>query len=234
MVYVPGLKGSLRAEIAAATRQLGFLAVELDGQLESLLREVDAGNPVFVLRNLGYDAYPIWHYEILVGYDLERQELILRSGLDRRITRSFGIFEQTWQRADHWALVVTSPDAIPASASPESFLAAVVDMEQVGQAALARAGYATAIERWPDNVLARLGLGNASYALGDYAAAASAYRSALEYEPGNAALWNNLAYALARLGDRQGSIDAIGKALELDPDNPEYLDSRTELENGSL
>ena len=63
MVYVPGLKGSLQVEIAAAIRQLGLLAVETDGQLASLLRELDAGNPVFVLQNLGVDAFPVWHYD---------------------------------------------------------------------------------------------------------------------------------------------------------------------------
>lgn len=231
MVYVPGLKGSLQVEIAAATRQLGLLAVETDGRIESLLRELDAGNPVFVLQNLSVEAFPVWHYEILIGYDLEKRQMILRSGLDRRISRSFSLFEKTWQRADHWALVVIGPDSIPASASAAAYLAAVIDMEQVGRLDRARQGYLTALGRWPQNTLALGGLGNSSYALGDYPGAESAYRSALEIEPENPGLWNNLAYALAQQGRREASLRAIERALELDPANAEYRDSREEIVN---
>ena len=231
MVYVPGLKGSLQVEIAAATRRLGLLAVETDGQLVSLLRELDAGNPVFVLQNLAIDAFPVWHYEVLIGYDLEKRQLILRSGLNRRISRSFSLFEKTWQRAGHWALVVVGPDSIPASASVEAYLAAVIDMEQVGRLDSARQGYFTALERWPKNVLALAGLGNSSYALGFYPSAESAYRSALEIEPDNPGLWNNLAYALAQLGRQEESLRAIEQALKIDPANVEYRDSRDEIVN---
>jgi len=231
LVYVPELKGSLQVEIVAATRQFDLLPVQLDGQLESLLRELAAGNPVFVLQNLAIEAYPLWHYEILIGYDLAQGHMILRSGVDRRITRTFALFEKTWQRADHWALVVVGTDSIPATVSVDAYLAAVIGMEQVGRLASAREAYATAVQRWPDSSLANSGLGNSSYALGDYGTAESAYRAALAIDPEKAALWNNLAYALARLGRREESLDAIGHALELDPDNAGLQDSRRELSN---
>ena len=233
MVYVPELKGSLQVEIVAATRQFGLLAVQLDGRIESLLRELQAGNPIFVLQNLAIEAYPIWHYEILIGYDMEQRHMILRSGVNRRITRSFALFEKTWQRADHWALAIVDPDSIPATASMEAYLAAVIDLEQVGQAERARQGYATALRRWPGNLLALGGLGNSAYAVGDYSAAESAYREALEVDPENAGLWNNLAYALAKLGRREASLAAIARALELAPDDAGYQDSQRELKGWS-
>lgn len=231
LVYIPDLKGSLQVEIVAATRQFDLLPVQLDGQLESLLKELAAGNPIFVLQNLAIDAYPVWHYEILIGYDLEHRHMILRSGVNRRITRTFALFEKTWQRADHWALAVVDPDSTPVTASPETYLAAVIDMEQVGRLESAHRGYATAVLRWPDSLLALSGLGNTSYALMDYVDAESAYRAALVLEPGKAELWNNLAYALAQLGRRQASLDAIEHALELVPDNATFQASRRELTN---
>jgi len=233
LVYIPDLKGSLQVEIAAATRQFDLLPVQMDGQLESLLQELAAGNPIFVLQNLAIDAYPVWHYEILIGYDLEQRHMILRSGVNRRITRTFALFEKTWQRAGHWALAVVDPDSIPATASPEAYLAAVIDMEQVGRLDSARRGYASALLRWPDSLLAFSGLGNTSYALKDYAGAESAYRAALVIEPGKAELWNNLAYALAQLGRRQASLDAIEQALELDPDDTTFQQSWRELSDWS-
>ena len=210
-----------------------MLAVQLDGQLESLLRELAAGNPIFVLQNLAIDAYPIWHYEILIGYDLEQRHMILRSGVNRRIIRTFALFEKTWQRAGHWALAVVNPDSIPATASLETYLAAVIDMEQVGKLSSARRGYTTALQSWPDSQLAFSGLGNTSYALKDYADAESAYRAALVVEPGKAEIWNNLAYSLAQLGRHQASLEAIENALELDPNNATFQESKRELSDWS-
>lgn len=229
LVYVPELKGSLQVEITAATRQFELLPVQLDGRLESLLRELAAGNPVFVLQNLALDVYPLWHYEILIGYDLEQRHMILRSGLNRRITRDFALFEKTWQRAGHWALVVVEPGSIPATASAGAYLAAVIDMEQVGRLESAREGYRSALRRWPNHLLALAGSGNTAYALGDYAAAEAAYRRALALDPARPDLWNNLAYALAQLRRREDSLAAIARALELAPANANYRDSQLEL-----
>jgi len=231
LVYVPELKGSLQVEIVAASRQFGLLPVQLDGKLESLLRELEAGNPVFVLQNLGLDAYPLWHYEIVIGYDFEQRYMILRSGVNRRITRSFALFEKTWQRADHWALVLVDSDSIPVTASAADYLDAIIGLEQVGHPRTAYQAYATSLRRWPDNLLAHIGLGNTAYALGEYTDAATAYRKALQIDPDKAEVWNNLAYALARLGERESSLAAIAQALELDPDNQNFSDSRAELED---
>ncbi len=228
-IYVPELKGSLQVEVVAAARQYDLLPVVLDGRMESLLHELDAGNPVFVLQNLAIDLLPVWHYEIVIGYDLDDREMILRSGTSRRTTRSFATFEKTWQRAGHWALVLVPPERIPVTASADVFLDAAIDMEQIGRTVTARKAYTAAAARWPDNLLAHSGLGNTAYALGDYAAAEAAYRAAIERAPGEAAIWNNLASALAAQGRRTASLDAIRRAIEIEPDNANFVDSLSEL-----
>lgn len=231
MVYVPGLEGSLRAEIVAATRQFDLLPVAVDGRLESLMREVGSGNPVFVLHNLGLNFLPSWHYEVVVGYDLDRRQFILRSGEDRRALRSFKVFERTWRRSGFWGLAVTPADTVPVSAKQSAFLDAVVGTEQVGRIDTAHQGYRSAVRRWPDSVVAHSGLGNTAFALGDFVAAESAYRAALALEPERVEVWNNLAYALDRLGRWQDSGEAIRHALALEPDNPNLQDSYDELVN---
>lgn len=229
LIYVPELQGSLQTEVVAATRQFQLLPVQLDGRLESLLRELAAGNPVFVLQNLGLDAIPVWHYEVVVGYDFEARMMILRSGVNRRVLRSFALFEKTWQRAGHWALVVVATDSVPVTANAAAYLDAVIGLEQVGRIESASRGYASALRRWPDNLLAYMGAGNTAYALGDFFAAAAAYRAALRIDPQQAEAWNNLAYALAQLGRPDASRDAIQHALQLAPDNRNFKDSLEEL-----
>ena len=229
LIYVPELKGSLQAEVVAATRQFELLPVELDGSLESLLREIAAGNPIFVLQNLGLDLLPVWHYEVVVGYDFDQRIMIMRSGLRPRVSRSFALFEKTWQRAGHWALAIVPADYIPPTASASAYLDAVIGLEQVGRINTAHTGYTTALRRWPESLLAHTGLGNSAYAMGEFAVAESAYRAALQIDPQKAEVWNNLAYSLAQLGRHEAGIDAINRALELDPDNQNYKDSYQEL-----
>ena len=231
MIYVPELKGSLQIEVEAAVRQFEMLPVQLDGTLESVLRELAAGNPIFVLQNLGLDSIPVWHYEVVVGYDLTTRDIILRSGVHARVLRSFTLFEQTWQRADHWALAVVSVDTVPVTSSADAYLDAVIGMEQVGRIETANQAYSTALRRWPENLLAHTGQGNSAYAMGEYVAAEKAYRSALMIDPQKAEVWNNLAYVLAQLGQHELSMGAISRALELDPENPNFTNSYNELAN---
>lgn len=229
LIYVPELKGSLQTEVISATRRFDLLPVLLDGKLESIVREIDAGNPVFVLQNLGLDSIPVWHYEVVVGYDFDERMVILRSGVNKRVLRSFTLFEKTWQRADYWALAITSADSIPVTASEDAFVTTAIDMEQVGSTRTAHRAYLTALQRWPDSLLAHIGAGNTAYQLGDYTAAQRAYRIALEIDPDKAEIWNNLSYALAQMDMHEDSMAAIERALQLDPDNQNFRDSYREL-----
>ena len=231
MIYVPELKGSLQIEVEAAVRRFELLPVRLDGTLDAILRELAAGNPVFVLQNLGLESIPVWHYEVVVGYDLTAGEMILRSGVHARVLRSFALFEQTWQRANHWALVIVSVDTVPVTSSADNYLDAVIGMEQVGKLDSANHAYATAVHRWPGNLLAHTGQGNSAYAMGEFVAAEKAYRAALLIDAQKAEVWNNLAYVLAQLGQHESSMGAISRALELDPDNQNFKDSYDELAN---
>jgi hypothetical protein len=115
-VYLPGREGSLQLEMVAAVRRAGLMAVTVEPALDALLAEVAAGHPVLVLQNLGLDWLPRWHYAVVIGYDLERQELVLRSGTERRRITPFGVFLNTWDRAERWGIVVLPPQTLPARA----------------------------------------------------------------------------------------------------------------------
>ena len=228
-VYVPALKGSLQASMRSAASRQDLLAVELDGRMESLLRELAAGNPVLVLQNLGFSAWPFWHYAVVVGYDLPEQRLWLRSGEERRLERGFSLFEKTWDRAGRWTLVVVPPDRMPPTATPEAFVDAALLLERNASPKRAITAYRSGLQRWPDHPLLLYGLGNSAFAAGRFDEAVQAYERLLSIQPRRAEAWNNLAYALLRLGRRQQAVEAIGRARELQPDNPEIRDSYREI-----
>ncbi len=222
LVYTPGLKGSLQAEMLTGARSFGRLAVELDGQLDSLLREVAAGNPVLVLQNLGFGFLPYWHYAVVIGYDLPNQQIILRSGQEQRLVRSFRVFERTWKRAGYWSMLAAPPSIMPVSVGEQSFTRAAVALESL-------AAYQNGVKRWPRSYILQMGLGNSAFASKQYAIAEQAFRTATMIQPERTDGWNNLAYALLKQGDKVAAKTAIERALRLAPDDQNLQHSQREI-----
>lgn len=214
-VYVPGKRGSLQLELLAAARRHGRIPYVLKPELGDVLREIAAGQPVVVFQNLAFAWYPKWHYALAVGYDVTRGEIILRSGRERRHVISLRTFERTWRRAGAWAMVLTAPGTIPATAGELPYLETLVDFERQADAAAAARGYHAATQRWPQSLGAWLGLGNQRYAQGDRSAAAAAYRAAVTHHPQAAVAHNNLAQALADLGQLAEAEIAAQRAVAL-------------------
>jgi hypothetical protein len=199
-VYLPAREGSLQPEMLATARRHGRLAVVLPPRLDVLLAEISAGTPVIVLQNLSLPVAPVWHYAVAIGYDLAREEIVLHSGLTANQRLPFAVFERTWARSGHWAMVATAPDRLPKTPTDETLVAAAAALERVDPAA-ARRAYAALVERSPALYAAWMGLGNAAYALADAAAAAQAFARAAQLQPQAADAFNNLALAL--LADRR-------------------------------
>lgn len=229
LVYIPELKGSLQIEMLAATRNFERLAIRQDGKLLSILREVANGNPVLVMQNLGFDAYPYWHYAVVIGYDLDKQQIILRSGEVKRLIRPFTIFETTWQRSNYWSVVVVPPGVMPLTASESTYSIAAVEFETSSSAQLSILSYQSGIERWPNNYILQMGLGNISYTLKKFTQAEIAFTKATEINPSRAEAWNNLAYSLISQGKKKQALNAVNKALNIEPESLQYKDSLLEI-----
>lgn len=229
LVYIPELKGTLQAEMLAAVKQFKLLAIEQDGKLESVLRELAAGHPVLVMQNLGLDAYPFWHYAVIVGYDLPDQQLMMRSGERERLLRPFSNFERTWARANYWSVVVVPADVMPPSASQQKFMQAAVGLESSIAPETAETMYQNGLARWPQNYILLMGLANAVFARQDYAQAEALYKKAIELDKQRAEGWNNLAYAQLYQGNKEAAIHSVQQAIVLDPDNQEYQRSQREI-----
>jgi tetratricopeptide (TPR) repeat protein len=213
-VYTPGREGTLAPDIVAAARRKGRLAVELR-ELDGLLAEVAAGNPVLVFQNLALDWWPQWHFAVVVGYDLDRRTLILHSGTTERLETALDAFERTWARSGYWALLTLPPDRLPAAIDRGPVLVAAAGLEQAGQYEAAAMAYQSVVRRWPEESAAWIGQGNAWFALQRFADAEDAFRAAIALRPDAPAAWNNLAYALSRQGRRDEAMAAARQAVAL-------------------
>jgi len=228
-VYIPALQGSLREEIAAAARYHGMLAYPLRPSLADLLEETAHGNPVLVFQNIGLPVMPVWHYAVVIGYDLASREIVLRSGTTRRWRTSLGTFERTWSRGNYWALVIRPAGEVPASARPATYLQAARDLEVSGQAQAARTAYRSATERWPDLPAGWLAWGNSLYADGRFSQSAAAFRQAIAVAPSDPRTWNNLAYALLETTCHAQARQAAACAVALAPGETEYRETQAEI-----
>ncbi|HEJ5442805.1 PA2778 family cysteine peptidase, partial [Pseudomonas aeruginosa] len=216
-VFIPGREGSLQLEMVAAARRHGMLVYPLQGGLESVLEEVAAGNPVLVLQNQAFSWWPRWHFAVVVGFDRERRELVLRSGITRRWVTDFTSFESTWKRSGRWAVLTLPGDRLPATAAAVPWLKAASDSEETGHPKVARRAYEEAVRRWPEDAFAWFALGNSRYAAGDSAAAEQAMLTSVERRVDFAAGWFNLSQLLAERGCAAPARQAQACARALQP-----------------
>ena len=105
-----------------------------------------------------------------------------------------------WRHWRHFAKEWRTGQSWPVSPSNPSVLIAIGD-------------------RWPKNFSARMGLGNAYYALGDYPLAEDAFRQAVVLGPGKPDAWNNLAYAIALQGRKLEAVQAAHQAIKFAGDD---------------
>ena len=213
-VYTPARKGSLQLAMIGATRRHGKIAYKFNDPA-ALFPEIAAGHPVIILQNLGLSWLPVWHYAVVIGYDVPQQDVILRSGTTKRKVMSYYLFEKTWARSNYWGLMVLEPNQVPVSAKENDFLEAVVVLEKVHQYQAALTGYQAALIRWPNSLNSLMGLGNSYYYLGDLKGAENAFRDATEHHPQSAPAYNNLAQVLLEQGLKLEALAEAQKAVAL-------------------
>ena len=213
-MLLPARGGSLQTELKVSVRRQGYLAYEISPTLPALLHEIDAGRPVIVLLNLAFNWYPKWHYAVVTGYDVSQQEIILHSGFDANQRWSFTQFDNLWQRGGRWGLLVLSPQQLaPDSAQELRYMQAVLDLEVTSGPDVAQPAYQAAIQRWPDNLTAMIGLGLIAYQQHDLALARRWFQQAAIRHPDSAVAANNLAQTLLESGDLAGAFVWAQKAV---------------------
>jgi len=214
-LYLPDRHGSLQVEMLAAARRQGAVAYQLAPRMKDLMSEIANGTPVVVLQNLALSWYPVWHYAVAIGYDIDDAEIILRSGPEQRQLLPMRTFEYTWARSGYWAMVALPPGKIPVTADETSFLAAVSALEKIGDPERVQITYIAALKRWPGNLSAQIGIGNTAFRMHDLARAEVAFRQAVYDHPDSVAALNNLAQTLADQTQYGEALDTAQRAVSL-------------------
>jgi tetratricopeptide (TPR) repeat protein len=216
LIFTPGREGSLQLDLVTAARRLGFLAYKLEPRLDDAFEELQAGNPVIIFQNLGLSWFPVWHYAVLIGYDLDSEKVFLRSGENARQELSLTPFLYTWGRSNNWALVVVPAGKVPITASNTEYFEAAVGLERVKRWPEAQIAYAEGYRRWPNDINLMLAYANSLYRSGELAAAERVLEAGQSAEPGSAVILNNYAHILATRGELSKALLFSSKASAID------------------
>ena len=213
-VYIPQRQGSLQIEIIRTIRDYNLVPYVIEPELDKLLAEVQAGRPVLVMQNLGVNWYPQWHYAVVVGYNLQEESILLRSGEIERYVMSMQTFEHTWRRSKYWAVLALKPDELPVNADNWQYLKAIVAFEQTSNWSVLNQAYETGLQRWPNDRDLLMGYGTALYLQQRQADAQRYYEKVLSIEE-YAPAYNNLAQIFAERGDFKRALDFVNRAIDL-------------------
>ena len=132
-LHVPGAEAKLQQSIPNLAREYGMVVYPLDSNLPALLAQVAAGYPVMVRFTDGSAFWAESRYVILSGYDRQKQTVLLRAGMNRRESMSFGSFESAFESAGGWAVLIQKPNQIPANVDRQRWLNAASELAQAGQ-----------------------------------------------------------------------------------------------------
>lgn len=231
LLLLPEREGTLQIELGAAARRQGLLSLHGPTTLDAMLTDVAAGFPVIVLQNLRFGFWPKWHYAVVIGFDQQEGLVLLRSGDNALIEVPYETFQNTWARANRWALLVTPPNRLPPSATVKSVTRAAADLQQSRHPTAAMAAYGAAAQRWPHDLASWNALGNLAYEQKRWSLSTQAFAQSLMRAPTQARLWNNFAYALQQAGCPTHASQALDCALAMAPDDKYLQSSRDELDS---
>lgn len=215
-VFIPDREGSVQPEMLATVRRHERLAFPVRATFDALLQHLAAGNPVLVMQNLSLPAFPMWHYAVAIGYDLDEDTLTLRSGETERHTMSFSRFDATWARTDRWGVVVAKPGTLPEGITARHAVNAISAYEESHGPKAALSSWQAMVERYPEHAFARFALGNAYYADAQPDKALDAFKAATRRDPDMGAAWLNMGLIQRQQGHTEAAREALSKAASIE------------------
>lgn len=130
---LPTAQADLERNMQVLAREYGMLVYPLQATLPALLAQVAAGYPVMVRITEGSTFWAEPRYAVLVGFNQQKNTLLLRAGRDRRRLMTFSDFESAWKSAGQWAVLIQRPSQLPAELDPQKWQQAADATGRAGQ-----------------------------------------------------------------------------------------------------
>lgn len=185
-------KGTYKSNLVSAARINGLMTAPVNSY-KNLVLEIQAGNPVIVFQNLGFDWYPLWHYSLIYGYNINKKTIVIHSGEEKSKEVPLKLFDNSWKRANYWAITLTPSTKLSKTAKQFDYIKSAAALESLNLSKKATQAYSEIIKRWPKSHMAYFGLGNIHYKNNNVQAAVKAYKKSVELNTNFSIAWFNLA-----------------------------------------
>jgi hypothetical protein len=105
-LFTPALKGTLITDMRLfASRYYSSARIEKSTPC-AVVEAVSQGNPVILFVDLGTSLISSPHYIVIVGYDIDKQELIFHNGYSEFVKASFRVINGKWEKTGYLALFI--------------------------------------------------------------------------------------------------------------------------------
>lgn len=179
-----------------------------------LFELLDGEIPVIVLLNQGTAASPVWHYAVVIGFDIDRQLVILRSGRTKREVMKISTFYEFFKNGGHWKLIAVPTTMVPPGVSEDTYIKSAYDLEQTLDDEIVQFAYETAVKKWPQSLMVKLAAANYFFDKYHYEIAHDLYADVLKQDADEPIALNNMAETLYYLGEFDEALDFIERAIK--------------------
>lgn len=103
-IYSRSAKGTLSLDMTLYASNKGLEAVQYEGCITDLKKNIDLGYPLIVLVDYGFWVYQQNHFMVVIGYN--RDGIIVNSGKEWHKVIPVKDFLKQWKKTNYWTLLI--------------------------------------------------------------------------------------------------------------------------------
>jgi len=104
-IFSETARGTLDIDMLLFAQKKKLNAVQYNGSIDDLEKNIESGHPVIVLVDYGFSLYKRHHYMVVHGYN--EQGLIVNSGRNKNKFIFQEDFLKIWGKTAYWTLLIT-------------------------------------------------------------------------------------------------------------------------------
>ncbi len=103
-IYSKSARGTLNIDMVLYAQKKGLDAVQYEGSMDDLRKNIDSRHPIIVLVDYGFFSIQANHFMVVIGYN--EDGIIVNSGKDREKFISEKDFISSWKKTKYWTLLI--------------------------------------------------------------------------------------------------------------------------------
>lgn len=103
-IYSNSARGTLSIDMVLYAQKKGLMAVQYEGTMENLRKNIDSGYPIIVLVDYGFSFIQANHFMVVIGYN--EHGVIVNSGKDKNKFIFERDFMKSWKKTGFWTLLI--------------------------------------------------------------------------------------------------------------------------------